>query len=65
MINHVTVKASAMRLSYITQNSASFSKVSAAEWDKNLENDIKMLMSLSEKLLYVGQEYSFICTKKM
>lgn len=37
-----------------------FYKVSPAGWDKNLEKDVKMLMSLSESRLYMGQERSFI-----
>ena len=64
MINHVTLKESAIRLGYITQIGVRFCKVSPAGWDKNLENDIKILMSVSERLLYMGQEYSFTHTKE-
>lgn len=63
MINHVILKESVIRLSYITQIGVGFCKVSTAGWDKNLEDDIKMLISLSESLLSMGQEYSFIHDK--
>lgn len=54
-MHHVLIKESD-----ITHTSVSFYKVSPAGWDKNLEKDVKMLMSLSESRLYMGQEHSFI-----
>lgn len=64
MINHVILKESAIRLSYINQIGVSFCEVSMAGWNKNLENYIKLLMSVLENLPYMGQEYSFIHTKE-
>lgn len=54
-MHHVLIKESG-----ITHTSVSFCKVSPAGWDKNLEKDVKMLMSLSESHLYMGQEHSFL-----
>lgn len=58
-MHHVLIKESG-----ITHTSVSVCKVSPAGWDKNLEKDVKMLMSLSESHLYVGQEHSFLCSEE-